>query len=54
MNLLKIRIPASVEQIGEDVFFDSANVYGEAGSAAETCCENHGNCVFMAEFGLTQ
>ena len=52
-NLTQIRIPASVTSIGTDIFNGCEHtvyVFGAAGSAAETYCQNPAhNCVFVAE-----
>ena len=50
-NLTQIRIPASVMSINTTAFDGCANVlvYGTAGSAAQTFCDNHANCAFVAE-----
>ena len=52
-NLTQIRIPVSVITIGTDIFNGCTNtvyVFGTAGSAAETYCQNPANnCVFVAE-----
>ena len=49
-NLTQIRIPAGCA-IGENAFDGCERVwiFGTAGSAAEQYCENHDNCVFVAE-----
>ncbi len=48
-GLTRIRIPAGCA-LGTDVFDGCGTVYvlGTAGSAAETYCQDHSNCVFVA------
>lgn len=48
-DLTMIRIPAACT-VGEDAFADCEQVYvfGYAGSSAESYCEAHANCVFVA------
>ena len=50
-SLKQIRIPASVMSINTTAFDGCANVlvYGTAGSAAQTFCDNHANFTFCAE-----
>lgn len=51
-NLTQIRIPVSVTTIGTDIFNGCAHtvyVFGTANSEAETYCQDHTNCVFVAE-----
>ena len=51
LSLKQIRIPASVQTIGENVFAGCGTVYvyGEAGSKADQYCQDYDNCVFVAE-----
>lgn len=48
-RLEQIRIPASVTEIGADIFSgcSSVFVYGTRGSAAEAYCTDNTNCVFI-------
>ena len=51
-NLTQIRIPASVTSIGADIFNGCTHkvfIFGTAGSEAETYCQDHINCLFIAE-----
>ena len=51
-NLTQIRIPASVISIGADIFNGCTHkvfIFGTAGSEAETYCQDHINCLFIAE-----
>lgn len=50
-GLTHIRIPASVTAIDTTAFEGCTNVliYGTAGSAAQTFCDTHTNCTFVAE-----
>ena len=51
-NLTQIRIPASVTSIGADIFNGCTHtvfIFGTAGSEAETYCQDHNNCLFIAE-----
>ncbi len=49
-SLTRIRIPAGCT-LGTDVFDGCGTVYvlGTAGSAAESYCDAHSNCVFVPE-----
>lgn len=48
-RLEQIRIPASVTEIGTDIFSGCSTVYvfGAGDSAAETYCTENDNCVFI-------
>ena len=51
-NLTQIRIPASVTDIGTDIFSGCTHnvcVYGTAGSAAQAYCSSYNNCLFVPD-----
>ncbi len=50
LSLKQIRIPAGCS-VGEDAFegCGSVQIFGTAGSPAETYCSTHSNCTFVAE-----
>ena len=49
--MTQIRIPSTVQTLGADIFdgCGTVYVYGEKNSKAEKYCQDHDNCVFVAE-----